>query len=298
MDSAMNDTPSPQLAHASQSANEVNARVAREATKIAAQSSPFTTESLAADLRALGVERGMTLLVHAAMSKVGWVAGGPVALILALEAAVGEEGTLIMPTFTGDLTYPAYWRIPPIPEDWGESMRQHMPAYDTDLTPTFGMGVVAELFRKQRGVIRSNHPNTSFAAWGKNARRITDNPVLVSRFGEDSPLARIYNLESWVLLLGVTHANNTSMHLAEYRADIPHITMRTGSPVLVDGVRQWIEWEDIDWDDTNFEELGASFARESGLQREGVVGAAKSILVPQRPLIDYAVPWLERHQDR
>lgn len=272
----------------------VDPRVAAEAAKIAAQEYPFTTTTIAADLRALGVEPGMTLLVHSSLSKVGWVSGGPVAIILALEEVLGPEGTLVMPTHTANLSDPALWRRPPVPRDWVDPIRHSLPAFDVDLTPTYHMGVIAETFRKQRGVIRSNHPDTSFAAWGKHAHYITDNHALVPLFGEDSPLARVYDLHGHVLLLGVTHANNTSLHLAEWRARIPHATMYTGSPMWVDGAQQWVPWSDIAWDDTNFEQLGIDFARETGLQREGKLGHATVLLAPQRPLVDYAVTWLER----
>lgn len=258
---------------------------------------PYTVESIVADLRALGVHPGMTLLVHSSLKKVGWVAGGPVAMILALEEVLTPEGTLVMPTHTADLSDPALWRHPPVPASWVEPIRQHTPAFDVDLTPSYNMGVIAETFRKQRGVIRSNHPDTSFAAWGRHARFITDNHELTPLFGERSPIARVYDLEGWVLLLGVTHANNTSLHLAEWRAAIPHRRMDTGSPMLVDGVRRWVSWTDIDWDDTGFETLGADFARETGLQNQGKIGHATALLAPQPPLVDYGVHWLERVRD-
>lgn len=256
-----------------------------------------TILTLAADFLALGVQEEMVLVVHASMNALGAeVNGGAAAVILALEQVLGDEGTLVMPTHTGDMSDPARWENPPVPAEWWDEMRRTMPPFDVDLTPTYYMGVIAETFRKQAGVIRSNHPNVSFAAWGKHARQITAPHPLFPFFGANSPLGRAYALDGWVLLLGVRHNRNSSLHLAEQQANIPPKLIPYGAPILVNGERQWVTWEDIDWDDSDFEALAADFARETGLQREGKVANADALLVPLRPLIDYGVRWLEAHR--
>jgi len=170
---------------------------------------PVTPDKLKADLTALGISPGMTLLVHSSLRALGWVVGGAETVVLALEDLLGPDGTLVMPTHTNHLSDPANWSNPPVPDSWWETIRQTMPPYRVDLTPTRGMGAIAETFRAQNGVRRSGHPHFSFAAWGKHAADITQPQPLDFGLGDVSVLARIYRLDGRVLLLGGGRANST-----------------------------------------------------------------------------------------
>lgn len=262
-------------------------------------SRPATVDSIKDDLRRLGVEPGMTLLVHSSLSAVGWVSGGPVAVIQALEAVLGPTGTLVMPTHSTGLTDPSGWQNPPVPQDWWPIFRETAPAYDPDLTPTRSMGAIAETFRKQRGVIRSSHPHSSFAAWGAAAAEITRDHALAFGMGEHSPLARLYDLGGHVLLLGVGYDNNSSLHLAEYRSEYPWKTIeKEGAPVLVEGKRQWVEFDELDLVSDDFEQIGQAFEKNTaeGIVRRDRIGLAECRLMQQRPLVDFAVGWMGRHR--
>lgn len=255
---------------------------------------PITRDKLAADLRALGVEDGMVLVVHSSLSALGWVSGGAPAVVLALEDALGERGTLVMPAHSGDLSDPADWSNPPVPEDWFPVIRETMPAFDRDLTPTRGMGAVPEIFRKQRGTVRSSHPQGSFTARGPLAEVITAAHQLEFAFGENSPLARVYDAEGWILLLGVGQESNTSLHLAEYRADFSgKEEIQQGAPVLVEGKRKWVTFREYAEHSERFPEIGEAYQRSGGEVRTGQVGQAEALLIPQRELVDFAVQWLE-----
>lgn len=258
---------------------------------------PITVTSLVTDLSALGVTAGMTLLVHASLSALGWVCGGPVAVVQALQHTLSPAGTLVMPTHSGDLSDPAGWQNPPVPKSWWEPIRQTMPAFEPDKTPSRGMGAIPECFRTQRDVRRSLHPQFSFAAWGHHRDAVVGHHGLGFGLGETSPLAKIYQLAGWVLLLGVGHDSNTSLHLAEYRANYPGKKYATfGTAMQVDGQRRWVTFQDLELDSDDFVLIGDDFARESGAVRRGRVGLVNALLMPQRTLVDYGVAWIERHR--
>jgi aminoglycoside 3-N-acetyltransferase len=262
---------------------------------IAQTTTPATVASLRHDLGKLGVEPGMVLLCHSSLRSLGWVCGAEVAVLQALEQALGAQGTLVLPTHTTDLSEPSRWHNPPVPEPWWPRIRAEMPAFAPDLTPVREMGRIAECFRKQDGVVRSHHPQVSFAAWGRHRREITAEHALAFSLGEGSPLARIYELDGWVLLLGVGHDNNTSLHLAEYRArHRGRRVVQQGAPLLLDGERRWVTFDDLDLRTDDFLELGEAFGHDTGLVRAGRVAAAPALMMPQRALVDYAVRWLER----
>jgi aminoglycoside 3-N-acetyltransferase len=257
---------------------------------------PATRASLVDDLHALGVVPGALVLVHSSLSRLGYVVGGAPAVVHALLDSVGPEGTIAMPAFSGDISDPSRWIAPPVPEAWWPVIREHTPAFDPAVTPTRHMGAIVDCFLRFPGVARSAHPRESFAAHGPRAARLTENHPIAYALGEHSPLARVYDRDGEVLLLGVDHGNNSSLHLAEYRADLP-ITdwISEGAPVMVDGERVWTTYPDRAGNDDDFAALGEAFAA-SGRERRGAVGAGVGRLMRQREIVDFGARWLEAHR--
>lgn len=240
-----------------------------------------------------GVRQGDVLIAHSSLSSLGWVCGGAAAVIEALLLVLASDGTLVMPAHSADLTDPSNWQNPPVPRSWWEEIRRSMPAFDARRTPTRKMGVIAELFRSWPGALRSDHPTSSFAAWGSDAEFVIAEQPIADPMGEKSPLARVCELDGKVLLLGVGHDKNTSLHLAERKAfGAAQRRMRNGSPITVRGERRWIEYDEPIARSDDFVALGEAFeADRANVARSGPVR-----VMSQRMLVEFGAVWLRAHR--
>ncbi len=219
---------------------------------------------LVEQLVALGVRRGGVLLVHSSFRAIRPVEDGPSSVIAALRQAIGHRGTLVMPAMTD-----------------GES------PFDPASTPTFEMGVVPELFWRQPGVLRSTHPGGSFAAAGPAAGQICAAQPLEPPHGPDSPVGRVHQLGGQVLLLGVGHDANTTLHLAEALAKVPYAVTHP-CVVVADGAPRTIEIAETDHCCRNFA-LADGWLRFTGAQREGPFGHAQARLMESTAVVETAL---------
>ncbi|GAB1512314.1 AAC(3) family N-acetyltransferase [Actinophytocola sp. KF-1] len=250
---------------------------------------PATRASLAADLTALGLSTGDIVLAHSSMKAIGWVPGGQVAVVQALLDVLGPEGTLVVPTQTGGNSEPKLWSRPPVPEEWWPTVREHMPAFDPAITPSRGIGAVAECVRTWPGAVRSNHPHTSFAAVGGRAAELMARHDLDSQLGEGSPLRALEDAGARVLLLGVGFDVCTAFHLAEYRVPTPK-TEHSGA-ILTERGREWVTYVDVATDSDDFDRLGAAYEPTATILR-GQVGKADARLFPLPEAVAFATDWL------
>lgn len=254
---------------------------------------PVLPSDLVADLQRLGVRSGGVLLAHVSLASLGWVVGGEQAVVTALEDVLGPTGTLVMPSQSWQLCDPAYLRDPRVPPASWDRVRAALPVYDAGWTATRSMGAVVEALRTQPGTLRSAHPHRSFVARGPQAAAILARHDLDDPVGAGSPLAAVERLGGQVLLLGVGHDKNTSLHLAEARSGLALARVPNGAPLLVDGARRWVPFDEPAVDDADFVAVGAAFAASDG-QREGTVGAATALLMSQPELVGFAAAWFAR----
>jgi aminoglycoside 3-N-acetyltransferase len=161
----------------------------------------FTPEDLRHAVRELGVVPGDAVLVHSAYDAFAGFTGKPTDVIAMLQAAVGSEGLLLMPTmaFTGTAV---------------DHVRNG-PAFDVARTPS-RMGMITELFRRTPGVVRSVHPTHPVAAWGRDAAAVVaDHHRATTPCGAHSPFARLHERHGKILLLGVGIESLTFFHTVE-----------------------------------------------------------------------------------
>lgn len=157
-------------------------------------------ERILFSLQLMGIKENDVLLVHSALTSIGYVEGGPDTVIDALLAAVGEKGTVVMSTLTG----------------WNAS-------FDPKHTPS-AVGVISEQFRQRPGALRSLHPVHSVAAIGRQAPYITKGHDLCpTGCGEGTPYMKVAELGGKVMLLGVDMDRNTMMHTLEELVDTRYL---------------------------------------------------------------------------
>lgn len=149
------------------------------------------------------------VIAHASLKSFGQIAGGAETL---LRATLDSVWALIMPTFT----YKTMITPGAGPENNGltygreRDLNRMAEPFTPDLPADKMMGVVPEALRRHPRARRSSHPILSFAGVRADkflAAQTHENPL--------GPIRELAEADGWVLLLGVDHTVNTSIHYAE-----------------------------------------------------------------------------------
>ncbi|HRF47366.1 MAG TPA: aminoglycoside 3-N-acetyltransferase [Anaerolineales bacterium] len=257
---------------------------------------PHRPSRILADLRALGVAPGQTVMLHASVKAIGPVMGGPNTIVQSLFDALTPTGTLMM--YAGWADIPDF--IDELPADEQAAYRAEHPAFDPATARAVrDHSVLAEVLRTWPATRRSLNPEASMIANGADAEWLTADHALDYGYGVASPLARLVERGGQVLLLGAPLDTITLLHHAEYHARLrDKRVVNYSCPVLQAGTRVWVDIEDFDTgephDAYSLEGVALAYLAEHPVPQSRV-GDAAAYLFPAAPLVAFAVDWLEKH---
>lgn len=228
----------------------------------------MTQQDLVNAFRQLGLQPGDAVLVHSAFSAIGRVEGGPDTVIDALLEVLGKEGTLLMPTLSSGV-------------------------FDRENSPS-KVGLLTEIFRTRKGVLRSFHPSHSVAAYGAKAEKLIEGHLhCPTACGEGTPYAKLMDCGGKVLLLGVDQDRNTSLHGLEAMVRLPYLkTVYREYLDPADGCVKTLEIREYPGPHRNFIGLDRML-REAGVMRLGKVGKAVCRLIDAGGMRDTLLPALQ-----
>ncbi|HEY0918943.1 aminoglycoside 3-N-acetyltransferase [Devosia sp.] len=251
-----------------------------------------TRRRLRADLETLGLQAGDTVLVHAALRRVGPILGGPDELIRALCEAVGPSGTVL-----GYTDWQGEDEVLLVPE-----LRDQIPAFDPPASRAIrANGAFPELLRTTPGALRSANPGASCTALGGRAAWFVADHALDYGYGPQSPFGKLVAAGGKTLLLGAPLDTMTLLHHAEHLAAIPGKRVRRyEAPLRIEGQTVWRRFEEFDTTEPVVaglpEDYFATVVSDflaTGRGRRGTVGDAPSVLVAANEIVPFAVAWLE-----
>lgn len=229
----------------------------------------LSVEDIAADIGRLGVGSSDVLYVRARSSAVGKTESSDT-LLRALLNAVGPDGTLVLPAFTG---YGSRWR---------GSKRSFSRESPTE------SGALSRLALSEPGAVRSMHPSHSFVAIGPAAGSLLS--------GHDhtkpafDPVGRMVECGAKMLLIGCNRESPgfSTVHYAQEQLGLSrrHLTKHLYSVRIVSAGRE------VDWHPSEdpgcsrgFDKLYRHYVHEEIL-RTGSIGRAYSILAEAKPLYE------------
>ena len=240
-------------------------------------------EQLLRQLRELGVEFGMNLMVHSSLRTIGPVEGGAEGMIDTLLEAIGPDGTLMMPSITGNVT-------------------ATQPVFHAEHSPST-VGYLTETFRRRPGAVRSLHPVHSVAALGPQAEHFTrDHLAANTPWSPATPFGRMLcDANCNILFLGVNLTYNSCFHALEIEARLPGMHTAEGSILYVvtgDGTTHEVVHH---WHDPRTKRYFADMEgilHDSGCLQWGRTGLGISRLVQAAPMREVILgilaeePWL------
>ena len=247
----------------------------------------LTKSDITKALCEIGVKNGDIVLVHSSFKSLGEVEGGAETVILGFLDAIGEEGTLVFPTFTQKNFSKAY-------ETWHIDKES-----DT--------GYLTNYFRKRDGSLRSDQATHSVAAAGKLAKWLTETHGHTSKrignmgdtpFAPDSPWEKMYQKDAKIVLLGVRPVYITFRHYAEslfVEECLKRVEGKKGYNELKDKLTAFNKpgiWPNV------YNEWAAEQLEKAGMVKKSKCGEAVFTAIYSREFVDFVLNCLRKRDSR
>ena len=222
--------------------------------------------SLISSLSKLGVKPGIAVEVHASLSSFGYIENGAATLIEALIQSVGQNGSIIMPSFRLSK------EMPLTSEDRDLGLTVKIKILDK-LEERSGMGIISDTFRKRADVITGKGV-FRVSAWGKDAAMHSEG------------FQHLIDIDGWALLLGVDIYRLSSMHYVEdvLPLEIRNMFKPSSEARILYPEDKWLieAWQPRTkpW----YEIMDTAYKK--GLIRESMIGNAKCMLFKVKPVIE------------
>lgn len=184
-------------------------RVRKDLEKQKERGQVFTEEQLVEQLISVGISEGDDIMVHCAMSKIGYLEHGPSTLVNAFLKVIGPKGNLLMPSSPVDKLQLDYIR--------------ENKTFDVLHTPS-KMGAVSEYFRKMKGVERSTNATEPVCVFGPKAKEYCkDHFGKETPYSKSSPWHKLMENNGKIIYIGVTLINaGTHLHVLEDLTDFKY----------------------------------------------------------------------------
>ena len=178
-------------------------RARRRSAELKAEQPHTSKAEIVAGLRAMGIVPGDTVMLHSSLKSLGYVEGGPTAVLEAIHEAISPGGTLVVPTYylPGGTIYATCQM-----QGYVFDPREH----------GSNLGALPAAFLKMPGIRRSIHPTHSVSALGPLAEDIVgQHHLAASVCGRLSPWERCVHHKAKILGLGISMGPVTFYHLLE-----------------------------------------------------------------------------------
>jgi len=162
----------------------------------------YDKDQLKNALLQMGIKEGDTIFLHSAFSYFNGFKGNPQDVINCLVEILGKDGNLLMVSMSYICSSYEYLIKNPL--------------FDVRKTPS-KMGIISEIFRRKKGVLRSLHSTHPVLAYGKDAEWLVEgHEKCLIPCGKDSPFDKFRSLKGKVLHFDVPfHGGFTFIHYLE-----------------------------------------------------------------------------------